>query len=158
MVWVIGIIVLILLMVSAWFRKVAVGAIIVAAVVGSLVYFLNEREEERSFSRISLSDLDFKNIALKPEHSGYRLSGRIKNNSGEFTLKQVDLVITMQDCTDAANSVDCVTIGESRENMDLNIPPGQARDFEKLLYFSGGNPRILGRLEWNYSVSRIKGE
>jgi len=89
MVWVIGLIVLILLIVSAWFRKVAVSVIIVTGVVGSLIYVLNEREEERALSRISLAELDFENVALKPSYSGYKLSGRIKNNSQEFTLKQV---------------------------------------------------------------------
>ncbi|CAD85110.1 MULTISPECIES: hypothetical protein [Nitrosomonas] len=158
MVWVIGLIVLILLIVSAWFRKVAVSVIIVTGVVGSLIYVLNEREEERALSRISLAELDFENVALKPSYSGYKLSGRIKNNSQEFTLKQVNLLIIMQDCTGTPDSQDCVTIGESHENMDLNIPPGQARDFEKSLYFPGGNLKLLGKLEWNYSVSGIKGE
>ncbi|HRN81347.1 MULTISPECIES: hypothetical protein [Nitrosomonas] len=158
MVWVIGLIVLILLIVSAWFRKVAVSVIIVTGVVGSLIYVLNEREEERALSRIPLAELDFENVALKPSYSGYKLSGRIKNNSQEFTLKQVNLLIIMQDCTGTPDSQDCVTIGESHENMDLNIPPGQARDFEKSLYFPGGNLKLLGKLEWNYSVSGIKGE
>lgn len=158
MVWVIGLIVLILLIVSAWFRKVAVSVIIVTGVVGSLIYVLNEREEERALSRISLAELDFENVALKPSYSGYKLSGRIKNNSQEFTLKQVNLLITMRDCIGTPDSQDCVTIGESHENMDLNIPPGQARDFEKSLYFPGGNLKLLGKLEWNYSVSGIKGE
>lgn len=97
-------------------------------------------------------------MALKPSYSGYKLSGRIKNNSQEFTLKQVNLLITMRDCIGTPDSQDCVTIGESHENMDLNIPPGQARDFEKSLYFPGGNLKLLGKLEWNYSVSGIKGE
>ncbi|MBC6961814.1 MAG: hypothetical protein DWB48_03500 [Nitrosomonas sp.] len=158
MVWVIGLIVLILLIVSAWFRKVAVSVIIVTGVVGSLIYVLNEREEERALSRIPLAELDFENVALKPSYSGYKLSGRIKNNSQEFTLKQVNLLITMRDCIGTPDSQDCVTIGESHENMDLNIPPGQARDFEKSLYFPGGNLKLLGKLEWNYSVSGIKGE
>lgn len=158
MVWVIGFIVLILLVISAWFRKVAVGMIIIIGIVGGLVYFLNEREEERALSRIPLAELDFENVALEPNYSGYKLAGRIKNNSQEFTLKQVDLLITVQDCTGAPDSQDCVTIGESHENMDLNIPPGQARDFEKYLYFSGGDLKLLGKLEWNYVVSGIKGE
>ncbi|WP_350283762.1 hypothetical protein [Nitrosomonas sp.] len=158
MIWIIGFIVLILLVISAWFRKVAVSVIIVTGIVGSLVYFLNEREEERALSRIPLAELDFENVTLKPNYSGYKLSGRIKNNSQEFTLKQVNLLIIMQDCTGAPDSQDCVTVGESHENMDLNIPPGQARDFEKSLYFPGSGPKLLGKLEWSYSVSEIKGE
>jgi hypothetical protein len=141
-----------------WFRKVAVGIIAFAAVVGSLVYFLNEREEDRSLSRISLEELAFENVTLKPSHSGYKLSGRIKNDSQAFTLKQIDLLITMKDCKGESDSQECVTIGESNENMYLNIPPGQARDFEKPLYFPGGELKFLGKLEWNYSVSQIKGE
>lgn len=64
MVWVIGLIVLILLIVSAWFRKVAVSVIIVTGVVGSLIYVLNEREEERA-----LSVSRWRNWILKMWHS-----------------------------------------------------------------------------------------
>lgn len=86
MVWVIGLIVLILLIVSAWFRKVAVSVIIVTGGGRSLIYVLNEREEERALSRISLAELDFENVALKPSYSGYKLSGRIKKQfTGIYT-------------------------------------------------------------------------
>ncbi|MXS85515.1 hypothetical protein ABO04_06240 [Nitrosomonas sp. HPC101] len=158
MVWVIGIAVLALLIISVWFRKVAIGVIILAVLVGSLIYFLSEREEERALSRIPFAELDFENVTLKPNYSGYSLSGRIKNNSQEFTLKQVKLLITLQDCTGAPDARKCVTVGESHESVNLNIPSNQARDFEKVLYFPGGNLKFLGELEWSYSVSGIKGE
>lgn len=159
MVWlVIGIVVLILLVLSTYFRKIAATAIVIIGLVGGLAYFLNEYAEERSLSRITAAELDFRNVTVKPGHSGYNLAVRVQNNSSEFTLKQVGLRLAMQDCTGEGDARDCVTIGESDVSMDLNIPPGQARDVEKTLYFSGSPPKILGELEWSYSVSKIKGE
>ncbi len=152
-----------LMILSVWFRKVAVGVMIFGVVVGAFVYFLNEREDERSLARIQLSELEFENVTLTPGYSRYKLSGRIKNNSPEFSVKRVDLLVTVQDCTDEPDAGEpdvreCVTIGESYEEVDLDIPPGQARDFEKSLYFPGGGLKLLGEVEWNYTVSQIRGE
>lgn len=158
MVWIVGIIVLILLVVSPGFRKFAGGLITVAVLVGVFFYFKNEREESRSLSLIKKSELVFENVTLKPDYSSYEIVGRIKNNSPRYTLKQVTFMIRMQDCSGGEPSQNCITIGESNETVYLNIPPGQARDFGEFVFFSGGGFKPNGRLEWNYSVLQIKGE
>jgi hypothetical protein len=78
------------------------------------------------------------NVTLKPDYSSYKMSGRIKNNSRKFTLKQVAFVVTMQDCAGESTSKNCITIGEGNGSVYLGIPPGQARDFGESIYFSGG--------------------
>jgi hypothetical protein len=158
MAWIVGIIVLILLVVSPGFRKFAGGLIALAALVGGFLYFKNEQEESRSLSRIKNSELVFENVTLKPDYSRYKILGRIKNNSPKYTLKQVTFTISMQDCSGDERSPNCITIGESNETAYLNIPPGQARDFEEFVYFSGGGLKPKGRLEWDYSVLKVKGE
>ena len=158
MAWIVGIVVLILLVVSAGFRKFALGLVVLASAVGGFFYLQNESEKSRALSRIPLSELVFENVTLKPDYSNYELSGRLKNNSARFTLKQVNLLVTMQDCTGESRSQNCVTIGEGEEDMYLSIPPGQARDFNKSVYFSGGTLSPNGHFEWHYSVSQIKGE
>ena len=152
MAWLIGIVVLVLLVASAGFRKFALGLVALGAVVGGVVYLNNEYEESRSLSRIPVSNLVFENVTLNPDYSSYKISGRIKNNSAKFTLKQVTFVVTMKDCADASPSQNCLTIGEDSESVYLNVPPGQARDFEDSVYFSGGTLKPKGRLEWSYLV------
>lgn len=158
MAWLIGIVVLVLLVASAGFRKFAVGLVALGAAVGGVVYLYNEREESHSLSRIPVSQLVFENVTLQPDYSSYKISGRIKNNSEKFTLKEVTLVVTMDDCADESLSQSCLSIGESSESVYIDIPPGQARDFEDSMYFSGGALKPKGRLAWDYLVSQTKGE
>jgi hypothetical protein len=155
--WLIGIVVLALLVVSVRFRKFVLGFVALGAAVGGVVYLINEREESRSLSRIPVSQLIFENVMLSPDYSGYKISGRIKNTSAQFTLKEVTYIVTMQDCTGELPSKSCVTIGESRETVYLNVPPGQARDFEDSVYL-GATLKPKARLEWHYVVSETKGE
>ncbi|NMG42866.1 hypothetical protein GPA22_03830 [Aromatoleum toluvorans] len=158
MAWLLGIAVLVLLVVSSGFRKFALGLVALTVAGGGLLYIQSELEQSRSLSRIAISELAFENVALKPEYSGYKLSGRIMNNSTNYTLKQVKLVVTMQDCTGATGSQNCITIGESSEYLYLGIPPVQARDFEEPVYFAGRGLNPKGHLQWSYSVSEIRGE
>lgn len=155
--WLIGIVVLVLLVVSVRFRKFVLGLVALGAAVGGVVYLMKEREESRSLSRIPVSQLTFENVMLTPDYSGYKISGRIKNTSAQFTLKEVRYIVTMQDCTGESPSKNCVTIGESKETVYLNVPPGQARDFEDSVYL-GGTLKPKARLEWHYVVSQTKGE
>ena len=158
MAWIAGIVVLILLIVFPGFRAFAGGLIALAALVGGFFYLKNEQEEGRSLSRIKNSELVFENVTLKPDYSGYKIEGRIKNNSPKYILKQVKFIVTMQDCSGEASSKYCVTIGESNESVYVTIPSRQARDFSDSMYFSSGRLNPKGNLEWNYSVSQIKGE
>jgi hypothetical protein len=84
--WLIGIVVLVLLVVSVRFRKFVLGLVAVGAAVGGVVYLINEHEESRSLSRIPVSQLTFENVMLTPDYSGYKISGRVKNTSAQFTL------------------------------------------------------------------------
>jgi hypothetical protein len=156
MAWLIGIVVLVLLVISPGFRRLAGGLIALALMIGGIFYLKNEQEERQSLTRIKVSELDFESVTLSPNYSSYKLAGRIKNNSPKHTLKQVTFVVTMQDC--AAQSQNCVTIGENKETTFLTIPPGQARDFQESVYFSGSRLNPKGHMEWQYTVSQIRGE
>jgi len=158
MTWIIAILVLLLLVVSAGFRKFALGLVVLAVAGGTIFYLYNEQERDRSLTRIPASQLGLESVRLNTDYSGYKLSGRIKNNSAQFTLTQVVFAVTMQDCIGEAPSQNCVTIGETKESVYLNIPPGQARDFQDSVYFSGGTLKPKGQLVWNYSVSQTNGK
>ena len=133
MAWLFGIVVLVLLVASAGFRKFALGLVALGAAGGGAVYLYNESS---SLSRIPISELVFENVT--PDYSSYKMSGGIKNNSRKFTLKQAAFVVTMQDCAGESTSKNCVIIREGNGGVYLGIPPGQARDFGQSIYFSGG--------------------
>jgi hypothetical protein len=155
--WLVGIVVLILLVVSAGFRSFVVGLIAIAMAIGGAVYLYNEHEEKQALSRIPLSKLAFEDVSLKTEYGSHKMTGRLKNMSARYTLTNVTFVVTMRDCVDAASSKNCIIIGESDEAMYVSIPPGQARDFDEYIYF----PRTLkakNQLQWDYRVTGTKGK
>lgn len=159
MAWLIGIFaVLVLVGFAAGYRKVAAGLLAIALAIAALLYMQHREEEHLALTRIPSSELVFENVTLKPYVGSYRIAGRIKNNSAKFSVRQIDLVVTVKDCTQGAAEPHCVIIGVSNEILNLNIPPGEARDFEESVRFSGSDLKLKGRLEWNYSISQIRAE
>jgi hypothetical protein len=150
--------VLILVVFAAGYRKVALGLAAFALVVGGLLYMHNRAEEQRSLTRIPKSELVLENVTLKPYVGSYRIAGRITNNSPKFSVKQIDIVVAVRDCPRDAAAQQCVTIGESSAILNLDIPPGEARNFEEAVRFSGKTPKLKSRLDWNYSISGIRAE
>ena len=158
MLWLGAVLVIGLLVVFAGFRKFAAAAVAAVALLGALLYAQNRYEDRRSLLRIASRELGFEDVNLKPVYGNYRLAGRVKNNSPAYTLREVWLVITMQDCAGEGPARQCLTIGESKEKLYLAIPPGQARDFEEPVYFTGGSLKPKGRLEWSYGVTAIRAD
>ncbi|SDX04012.1 hypothetical protein [Nitrosomonas communis] len=153
--WLVGIIILILLIVSVRFRKLAGSLVLLGIVVGLLLWQYQEHEKNKSKNRISPSELVLKNITFKPSNSHYEMTGRIINNSQTFTLNGVQLKITAKEC--ANNNNDCIIILEKNEYVYVHIPPKQARDFRKEVSFYS-NQIIEGKLVWNYSVGFAESE
>lgn len=156
MAWIVGIVILILLVVSAGFRKFA-GVIVLICAVGGLLYWLyQENEEAESKKRISTSDLKFEGVFLKPSYSSYDLVGRITNNSVKYTLKAIQIKLIFKDC-DKINSSNCIVVAQDDEHIYINIPPGQARDFKEGVYLSS-NLNIKGTMAWEYTIEYTKAE
>ena len=159
MAWFIGFAALVLAAVFALgHRKSALGLAAVALAIGGLLYMHYREEEHRALTRIPKSELVLENVTLRPYVGSYRIAGRITNNSPKFSVKQLDIVVTVRDCPLDAAGQQCVTIGESSEILNLDIPPGEARDFAESVRFSRSNLKLKGRLDWNYSISRIRAE
>ena len=152
--WLAGIMILILLIVSVRFRKLAGSLVLLGLVVGLLIWQYQEYEKNKSKNRISPSELVLKNISFKPSNSHYEMTLRIINNSQKFTLNGIQLKITAKEC---ANNTDCIVILEKNEYIYVHIPPKQARDFRKEVSFYS-NQTIEGKLVWNYSVEFAESE
>lgn len=111
-------------------------------------------EAEKARLRITPAEIRLDDLRLEPQYSGsYKLTGRVYNMSHQFTLTSLDLKLTIQDCLPGGK---CDTVGESTESPFLTIPPGQARDLDERVHFSGVvAPR--GNLTWRYDLIGIKG-
>ena len=158
MAWFIGVsAVLILVAFAVGYRKTAAGLLAVALAIAAWLYVQHRDAEHLALTRIPISELPFENVTLYPYVGSYKIAGRIKNNSAKFTVRQIDLAVTVKDCPGGSAEQQCITVGESNEILNLNIPPGEARDFEEAVRFYG-SPKIKGRMEWSYAVSRIRAE
>jgi hypothetical protein len=123
-------------------------------VVGVAFYLNDRHEEEQSLTRISASELSFENLLLKQDYNSYKIVGRIINHSQRFEASDISIVVTVQDCKPDVSPPSCLVIGESKESLFLNIPPGQARDFEHYVFFD--TPvKPQGQLSWDYRIESI---
>ena len=93
-------------------------------------------------------------MQLSDEARGVKsINGRIRNHSQKFTLIEVRLQVSMEDCVDNH----CEVINQTDVTIKPNIPPGQARDFRERVYFKSDlTPR--GKPELHYRVISTRGE
>ena len=158
MIWLSAIVVLFFLVLFPGFRKFVLGLVVAIALIAYL-YTENEKaEREKSRTRIARSEIDLTDVTLKPEYSTYKLAGRVKNNSRIYTLSSITLKVTMQDCPKQESPDGCVRIGEESESIYVNVPPAQARDFDRSVYFLSGTIRPKGVLRWHYSIEELEGK
>ena len=160
MVWIIGLVVLILLVVSAGFRKFA-GIFVLIAVIGGVIYWqyqekYQENEEKQSKTRIKQSELLFEDVSLiNTSYGSPYMVGRITNNSSQYTLKEVQLKLTFRDCD--KDNKNCIIVAEDDLFFYINIPPKQARDFKESVYLYS-DLKIKGKMVWDYKIEFIKAE
>lgn len=128
--WLAIIVILILIAVSAKFRKFSVVLILVGVIGGILIWQYQEYDEIQSKKLILPSELSFEGVTLEPSNGNYDFLGRIINRSEQYTLSGVQLKLIIRDCAkDDKNN--CLIISEVDEYIYIHIPPKQARDFKK---------------------------
>jgi hypothetical protein len=155
MVWVVAVIACIILAIKyrrfRWTLFATVGLIALAVV---LYIARNHQEEESSKHLVRTDQLVFTDLGLAPATygSGYKLTGRVKNNSPSYVF-QVKAKFHILDCDVQSH---CDVVGEEEEwNICPLIPPGQVRDVDESIYFGSGT-RVRGQFQWNYEITEIR--
>lgn len=137
------------------FRKVLIGVALLLVGVLIIFYISNESEEAASKKRIRINEVELADIALQRDGSGYTIVGRARNHSATYTLSDITLRVTLEDCF-SDNACDVVFQGEPSSSLNL-VPPGQARDFH-VYVFGASNLRLKGKLRWNYTLVGTRGK
>jgi hypothetical protein len=152
--WLLIIVFLVLLAVSAGFRKLAGALVLLCVIGGLLIWQYQVYEENYSRKNILPSELTFEDLSLESSNESYRLTGRIINNSDKYDVRGIQLEITISDCKINANN-NCIIITEANEYIYADIPSKQARDFRKNLFLYS-DIVIKGKLDWDYSVKYVE--
>ena len=152
--WLLIIVFLVLLAVSAGFRKLAGALVLLCVVGGLLIWQYQVYEENYSKKNILPTELTFEDLSLTSLNGNYRLSGRIINNSAKYDVRGVQLKVTISDCKINGNN-NCIIISEADEYIYADIPSKQARDFRKNLFLHS-DIVIKGKLDWDYSVKYVE--
>jgi hypothetical protein len=113
MAWLFGVVLVLLLVFSAGFRKLALGLAGIVLVMGIAVFVNDEIEEKRALERIPLGDLGFENFLITPIGNNFTLSGRVNNRSTQYTLTGMTVAVALKDCQIQANEEPNALLGQN---------------------------------------------
>lgn len=133
---------------------VVVGGVLVFAAA----YWMEQqdrREREIAKTRIGNNEVELVDLVLQPGYGSgaYKLVGRLRNKSTQYALAELRLQITMRDCSPTGT---CEVVGESDERIYAAVPPGQARDLDESVRFSGLQ-KARGEHVWDYRLTETVG-
>ena len=155
MVWFLAILIVVLLAIlSVAFRKflavagIIAGILVCVALVAFWVYSEQQKQEDKlARTRISPQDVELIDLGLR----GNEVTGKLKNKSAKYSVREIELRITIEDCV----GDNCEVVAQSNELIWLDVPPGQVRFFEEYVSLpKRGKP--TGEIRWNYGILSIK--
>lgn len=154
MTWIfLGVIALALIVLSLRYPKVAFMLLFALVCAGVILYRLGLDETNRSSSLISSDQIELQDPEMEPGYAdSYNLSTRLLNNHDRATLVEFTLHTKMEDCNESAT--DCVLIGETDTRISLVVPPRQARDLLKNIYFD--HAIVKGVVKWTHTISKTR--
>jgi len=133
-------------------RVLPVAFALVIGIIGFFAWYQNH-ELSLSKQRIPAAEVELVDMKIIDERRGRQITGRVRNHSQAYTLRELQVRISMEDCADSH----CEVINQTDITLKPNVPPGQARDFREPLYFSSPlAPR--GKLELHYAVVSTRGD
>jgi hypothetical protein len=138
---------------------VFLGIVLLGVAIFAWLYESDKRDRaERAVARtrITPAEVELVGLALQPSSLGgsYTLIGRVRNRSTVYTLTKLQLKLMIRDCQ---TSTDCEIVGETEESVYTNVPPGQARDLDQYVHFSGLR-QPHGKYRWDYHIVEIIGQ
>ena len=157
-----GVVVIALLYMSTHYPKTAFGILGALGLGAAVIVFSTQDNALRGRSRLPVGDIQIENAVMLPAYGGsYQFNARLLNAHASILLKESVVSITMLDCRgqddDAPDDMPddgCAVIGQTDERFDTKIPPGQARDISRNLFFSAAKPS--GTVRWQYQITETR--
>lgn len=121
--------------------------------VGLAIYFWQTSPESaRAELRIVPGELTLDQLELERTSRGATLTGRVRNGSAAWRLRDMTLALRLLDCpAPGAAPEDCLVIGEGTAIARPDAPPGQIRGFSA--HFVLANiPATAEELAWDWRI------
>jgi len=156
--FVLGIIGLTLVVSASRYPRLAFTLLVVLLVVAVITFQLNLKNDERSDSLISDSEVELSQVTMTPGYAGsYDMKGILRNDSLVSSIVEVVVQIEMLDCptqgkTDRGN---CNGLGWATARITKDVPPGQKQEFNTNLSFPASE--VSGYITWDYQISQVIG-
>ena len=155
---VLGIVGLTLVVSASRFPRLAFALLCVLIAVAVITVQLNSKNDERSDSLISNSEIELSQVTINLGYAGsYDMKGILRNDSLVSSIVEVVVQVEMLDCpthgkTDREN---CNRLGWATARITKDVPPGQSKEFNTNLSFTGSE--VSGFLTWDYRMSEVIG-
>ena len=118
-----------------------------------LYFWRTEPEATRTQIRSAPEELALDEIALDRTARGATLTGRVRNGSPEFRLREMTIVLRLHDCPEEATPLpDCPVIGEATAIARPDTTPGRIRGFSAHYVFAN-LPPVTGVLRYEWAIT-----
>lgn len=144
-----------LLVVTVGYTKSIIALLITLLVGLVFVVWYTEVYEERGTSLIDVEDVTVDNFQVRKTYGdSFEMFARIRNGAPDFTLTAVGVELSASDCVTEGASESCVIVGQQEEEIQIDVPAGQARDIKRQFIFPPMRPS--GTISWGYQVVYTK--
>ncbi|MGI9311658.1 MAG: hypothetical protein ACR2P7_09060 [bacterium] len=150
-----GVVAVALLFLSGRHPKAALGILAALVLAGAAVVFTTRDDARLARQSLPPGDIKIENAVMARAYGdSYQFNARLANASETTALKETVISITMLDCPPDDAGGDCAVIGQAHERLNVRIPPGQARDVSRNIFFRGATPH--GTLRWRYRITETR--
>jgi len=156
--FVLGVIGLSLVVSASRYPRLAFTLLVVLLALAAITLQLNSKNDERSDSLISDSEVELSQVTLTPGYAGsYDMEGMLRNDSLVSSIVEVAVQIEMLDCPTQGKTdwVNCNELGSVTARITTDVPPGQHQEFNTNLSFPASD--VSGYITWDYQISQVIG-
>lgn len=110
-------------------------------------------------STFPIDRVELQNMQLSGGGAPFRLTGRVGNRSTDLVLKSLMLDIARSDCHEGAlEESGCTLFWQTRQWIDLSVPPEEERNIAVSIWARGDAPRAIGEARDEFKIVTASGQ